>query len=193
MDSLFRFVSIFVLLFLTACSAKKTALPAPVSEDVAAVASEAPVFEPKVFFSEISVLIETKADESCKDKVLGRSLTSSSGAFVSISEDQKLKSARPVRRSAINVTVELMGLDKGRLERSIDDHGLLKENDLTLLFRRKPGLALELRYLNETLVLRGDSAPVYSFSASEDREGCKVTHHINVFQDRTGLFDRLAE
>jgi len=187
--------SLFVLVFLvsvTACSAKRTSVtqfpPESSSEELSQPKEN--VFEEKIFFSEITILIETKPDDACKEGLFGRSPSSAAGFSVSIADDQHVKSLRPIQRSALNVTVEMMGLDKKRIERSLIDHGSLKEGELSLLFRRRPGLGLEVRYLNESLVLRGDASPVYSFSASEDRSGCRVVHNINIFQDRTGLFDR---
>ncbi len=166
-----------------------------ISEDVSSESSSdeeiaGRVRNEEVFYSEITILVETVADMTCKDNVIAQSVSSQQPRSVVIDEAERLASTLSVDRSAINVTIEFMGLDSGRIERSLVDHGSLKEGDKHFLFRRRPGLGLELSYLGERLLLRGDATPVYSFSARETRSGCAVTHNVNVFQDRTGLFKR---
>ena len=188
---------VLIIVGLASCSARQSAnrasegsSQAPGPSTLTEAASSQKIRAEEVFYSEITVLIETVADVNCKDKVIPITVASTQPWLASVNDANVLDSKIPVDRTALNITVEYMGLDSGRIERSLIDHGSLKEGERYLLFRRRPGLALELSYLGESLILRGDATPVYSFTAREKRNECDITHNVNVFQDRSGLFKR---
>lgn len=143
----------------------------------------------QVYFADIRILTDLKAD--C-DPSLSRSEKSErilEARLESSGENQKVvfSSLQPMPRALFNLRLRAVGFDEISLEGSVYQ-GSSSDLPYGLQLRWRPDNSVEVRFLDTTQRIKLESTPVASFSAQEERGGCKILHSVNLFSENAGHY-----
>jgi hypothetical protein len=190
----FYFSLVFLSLSLNACASKQASKPEAGPAPVDLVKSPAelrvegetlPVKSNKVFFASLRVLTDVTGDcpEALKqqDSRLEDFLVSE--PLVAESRVPKdFKSA-----SLFNVQLKAIGFDEKSFRFSSWPSRSATPTPYGLQLRWRGSSRVEIEFLDQVELVQLDVTPVLSFQAKEVRDGCALTHQVNVWSDAKSL------
>lgn len=186
------FSILFVVWGIVACSSK-TPLVTTSSKNSVAVATNT-VLKPgpaKFYYADLQILTETSVDERCSEDVrVTEDLHLKPFVRLNEQDEIQLSEGMDFKYFATNVNLEVIGFDQSKYSFSSVDGIVPRSIPFGLRLRRTPGQILELRFLDQVIEMKLLTAPIYTFSATEKRGQCTVTHNVNVFTEKVGYFKK---
>lgn len=149
---------------------------------------------PHFLYSDLQIVTETVPSGNCPETMR---LTERREwpRRITLNERFRLEKAdeqTEMKSSAIHTTLQVMGFDSAQYVFDSIDGEIPSEVPFGIKMWRLPGAILQMRFLDQRFQVGLKTAPVFSFSASEKRGLCALTHHVNIFADRAGFY-RMAE
>lgn len=144
----------------------------------------------KAYFAKIQILSETLRGPGCEEsqKKFEEVMTSFMGK---VADDGHLSLEANTNvnvHSLLNVELRTIGFDEMRFQASFLNGKPNIETPYNLAFSVRPNNIVQMRYLDKTAELRLDNTPVYTFTATESRGVCEITHNVNLFAEDSGRY-----
>lgn len=142
----------------------------------------------KAFFAKLQLLSQTETRGNC-DAELRQSEDLIQAFDVELSPENSLAlGSTPRHRAFFNVTIRAIGFDESRYRFTLVDGVPHDESPYGLQVSARPNNEIEILYLNEVIRFDPKTAPISTFTAIENRNGCDITHTVNVYSEDVGLY-----
>ncbi len=151
--------------------------------------AEAPL---KYYYSDLQIVTQTEVDGTCVgEKAIREEYVEQPKTILNEMNQLELPlGPESFRYFSVGVSFQTTGYDSIRYTFTALDGVVPSKVRWLERLIRKPGNILEFKYLDHTVSMVLQTTPVYSFTANENRDGCTIIHHVNVFGDRTSYYPR---